>query len=72
MFLRKKNNGLRIIYSYNYLIYKLLNLVIYICSYMFLFVVYLIWNICNKILNLEKKVIYIVLIKFFKKFKIIV
>lgn len=71
MFLKKKNNGLRKIYSYNYLIRKLLNLVVYICSYMFLFV-YLIWNICNKILNLEKKVIYIVLKKILKNFKIIV
>lgn len=52
---KKKNNGLRTIYSHNYLIHKSSNSMVYICSYMFSPAAHLIWNICNKILDSERK-----------------
>lgn len=63
---KEKNNGLRKIYSHNYLIHRSSNSVVYICSYMFS-PAHLIWNVCNKILNSEKKATYIVFKKNPKK-----
>lgn len=47
---KEKNNGLRKIYSHNYLIHRSSNSVVYICSYMFS-PAHLIWNVCNNSLQ---------------------